>query len=313
MGFQPPAGPRCRVITDNDYCGDPDGLVQLVHQLLSPSADLRAVIGSHLVTGPERPTADLSYERVTEVLSLMGREVPAYAGSNVSLADPQTPRPSAGAEAIVAEAMRTDTGLPLYVTLGGGLTELASAYLMEPRIADRLTAIWIGGPEYPGLAAPPPDTPGVEYNLNIDLIAAQVVFASPIPLWQVPRNAYRQTMAGMAELAAYVRPAGKIGAYLYDSLCEVGARLAPAGLNLGETYLLGDSPLVLLSTLRSNFHPDTSSSRHVLRPAPRITEDGGYEDRPEGRPIRVYTDLDVRLMLQDFYAKLTLQARNVRR
>ena len=40
--------PRLRVITDNDYSGDPDGLVQLAHLLLSPSVDVRAVLGSHL-------------------------------------------------------------------------------------------------------------------------------------------------------------------------------------------------------------------------------------------------------------------------
>src|SRR5688572_22318586 len=33
--FRPPAGPRYRLISDNDYSGDPDGLYQLVHHLLS--------------------------------------------------------------------------------------------------------------------------------------------------------------------------------------------------------------------------------------------------------------------------------------
>ena len=37
--FRPPAGPRYRVISDNDYSGDPDGLFQLVHHLLSPSLE----------------------------------------------------------------------------------------------------------------------------------------------------------------------------------------------------------------------------------------------------------------------------------
>jgi hypothetical protein len=31
--FSPHAGPRCRVVSDNDYSGDPDGLFQLVHLL----------------------------------------------------------------------------------------------------------------------------------------------------------------------------------------------------------------------------------------------------------------------------------------
>ena len=38
--------PRMRVIIDNDFAGDPDGLLQLAHHLLSPSVDIRAVIGS---------------------------------------------------------------------------------------------------------------------------------------------------------------------------------------------------------------------------------------------------------------------------
>ena len=40
--------PRMRVIVDNDFGGDPDGLFQLAHLLLSPSVDVRAIIGSHL-------------------------------------------------------------------------------------------------------------------------------------------------------------------------------------------------------------------------------------------------------------------------
>ena len=46
--FTPPGGARFRVISDNDYAGDPDGLYQLAHHLLSPSVEVRAVIGSHL-------------------------------------------------------------------------------------------------------------------------------------------------------------------------------------------------------------------------------------------------------------------------
>ena len=117
---------------------------------------------------------------------------------------------------------------------------------MEPRIAERLTAVWIGGPEYPDLGVPPPPgASGIEYDLNIDLTAARVVFDSPIR-----------------------------------------------------------SPLVLLTALQSSFQPDPSSSRHVERFAPRINGDGTYTPRASGRRIRVYTDLDVRLMFSDLFVKL---------
>ena len=155
------------MISDNDYGGDPDGLFQLVHTLLSPSLDVRAVIGSHLAAGDvfdaSSDQAGNAVGHIEAVLELAGLRdaVEVHAGSEAGLSDTRTPNRSAGAEAIVAEAMRTDTDAPLYVTLGGGLTELASAYLIEPRIADRLTAVWIGGPEYPELG-PHPERPGAE-------------------------------------------------------------------------------------------------------------------------------------------------------
>jgi hypothetical protein len=48
---------------------------------------------------------------------------------------------------------------------------------------------------------------------------------------------------------------------------------------------------------------------YVTRPAPRINDDGTYEGNPAGRPIRVYDQLDVRLMMEDLFAKLALHAR----
>ena len=182
--------------------------------------------------------------------------------------------------------------------------------MIEPRIADRLTAVWIGGPEYPELGSHPERPgagPGPEYNLNIDITAAQVVFNdSTIPVWQVPRNAYRQALVSMTEVAVQVRPRGRVGAHLYDELVRIHRLAAGFGLNLGETYILGDNPLVLLTALQSQFEANTSSSEYALLRAPRINDDGSYTPRSDGRQIRVYTRLDLRLMFDDFYDKLAI-------
>ncbi len=302
--------PRIRVVIDNDFSGDPDGLLQLLHHVLSPSVDIRAIIGSAVRADdpfdPSGRSADNARAEVVELLGLMGlaERIVACAGSNLPLADRHTPQPSAGADALVAEAVRTDTDLPLFAVFGASLTQLASAYLLEPRIAERLTAVWIGGPEHPGVPAPPGGDV-TEYNLRIDVTAAQVVFNdSPIPLWQVPRNAYRQALMSTAELEAYVRPAGAAGAHVYERIQRVFELAASAGLNIGETYIQGDNPLVLLTALQSSFEADPSSSRYVTVPAPAIDDAGRYAEPTSPRPIRVYTDLDVRLMFQDLYAKL---------
>jgi purine nucleosidase len=304
--------PRMRVIVDNDFSGDPDGLFQLAHLLLSPSVDVRAIIGSHLNVNDgfdgSKTQADNAAKNARELIQVMnvGKTIPVLAGSNTAMVNDSTPVKNEAVNTIIREALRTDTKLPLYVVCGAGLTEIASAALTNPQIADKLTVIWIGGPEYAELATPPPGYSEVEYNLNIDQAAARAVFnRSSLPLWQVPRNVYRQCLLSYAQLLTRVKPRGKTGAYLSGALETLMARIQRF-INIGETYILGDSPLVLLTALQSSFEPDPSSSQYVVRQAPRINQAGVYAVNHKGRPIRVYTQLDTHLMFADFFAKLEL-------
>ncbi|MEP7253702.1 MAG: nucleoside hydrolase, partial [Ginsengibacter sp.] len=294
--------PRMRIIIDNDFGGDPDGLFELVQHLLSPSVEIRGIIGSHLKAGdgfdPSKETAANAKKKIQEVLNIMnlGKTYNVYQGSNVALQNDSTAQASDAANAIVKEAMREDTKLPLYVACGAGLTDLASAYLIEPKIANRLTLIWIGGPEYAELATPPPGYTSLEYNLGIDLRAGQVIFnKSSIPIWQVPRNAYRQVLMPYSDLLLKVKTQGGIGRYLANNIERIMKMSIKYNFNVGETYIVGDSPLVLLTALQSSFEPDPSSSNYVSRQSPIINEQGLYEVNQKGRNIRVYTQLDVSL------------------
>jgi purine nucleosidase len=304
--------PRMRVIVDNDFSGDPDGLFQLAHLLLSPSVDVRAIIGSHLKAGdgfdPSTKQAQNAARKAHELMQIMGvkRDIPVIAGSNTAMANDTTAVRSDAVHFIINEAQRTDTQLPLYLLCGAGLTEVASALLAAPQIASKLTLIWIGGPEYADLAVPPPNYSTPEYNLNIDIAAARVVFNhSDVLIWQVPRNVYRQAILPYSQLLLQVKPQGKVGSYLTDVLENLMKRIQKH-VNIGETYVLGDSPLVLLTALQSSFEADPSSSTYVAKMSPIITEEGTYQFNHSGRTIRVYTWLDVDLMFNDFFAKLQL-------
>ncbi|GAA4466912.1 hypothetical protein GCM10023189_49720 [Nibrella saemangeumensis] len=301
-----------RVIVDNDFSGDPDGLFQLAHLLLSPSVDIRAIIGSHLKVGDgfdnSKTQADNAAKKARELLQVMGipDNIPVLAGSNTAMPNDSTPVKSAAVEFIIKEASRTDTRLPLYILCGAGLTEIASALLTSPQISNKLTLVWIGGSEYSDLALPPPNYSNPEYNLNIDIPAARVVFnRSAIPIWQVPRNAYRQAVLPYSQLLLRVKPQGKTGSYLTGVLEGLMTRIQRF-VNIGETYIMGDSPLVLLTALQSSFEADPSSSDYVIKSAPSINPQGAYEYNHTGRPIRVYTRLDINLMFADFFAKLEL-------
>ncbi|MFT3827890.1 MAG: nucleoside hydrolase [Chitinophagaceae bacterium] len=305
--------PRMRVIVDNDFSGDPDGLFQLAQQVLSNSAEIRAVIGSHLHpkdwfdnTGTQ---ADNAARKAKELLTLLNadKSIPVLAGSNTGMPDARTAVADKAVDFIIQEARRTDTKAPLYIVCGAGLTEVASAVIKAPDIADKFTLVWIGGPEYSDLAFPPPNGSRVEYNLNIDTAAARCIFNyTTVKLWQVPRNAYRQCLVSLAELADKVKPCGRVGAYLYESLASLLSKARNSRWNLGETYVLGDSPLVLLTALQSGFEADPASSAYVIKKLPLINAQGGYDDNPNGRPVRVYTHLDTRLMFDDLFSKLRL-------
>lgn len=304
--------PRMRVIIDNDFSGDPDGLFQLAHHLASPSVKIPLIIGSHIhvkdFLDHSTTQADNAVTRVQELCAHMSLAdiPPVIAGRNQALPAPAS-APSAAAEKIIAEALRTDTKLPLFYVAGAGLTDLTEALLHEPRIANRMTLIWIGGMEYPDLLPQVPERHDPEYNLTIDLAAARIVFNdTTIPVWQIPRNVYRHMLISMAELEAGLRPAGALGAYLLAQLDHVRKTVRA---NLGETYILGDSPLVTLTALQSSFEPDSSSCRYIVRPTPRLTATGGYEAAPASRPMRVYCTIDTRLTFADMFAKLSAAAR----
>lgn len=308
--------PRARVIIDNDFSGDPDDLFQTAHHLLCQSVEIPLIVASHLSVGdpwdPSTTQASNAAAKAKELLGVMGMadRVRLLTGSEVGIVDTQTPQRSAAAEAIIAEAMRDDKR-PLYYAAGAGLTDLASAWLMEPRIAQRLTLVWIGGLEHADLALPPPGSTGPEYNLRIDIPAGQVIFNdSSIPIWQVPRNVYRQMLFTHAEMETLVRPQGPLGAYLVDSIERVMGWTGEFGYNIGDTYALGDSPLVTLTALQSSFEADPSSSQYVVRPAPYLDAEGRYVANPSGRPIRVYTQIDTRLTFGDMVARLQLFARS---
>jgi purine nucleosidase len=288
-------------------------LFRLVHHLLSPSVDIRAVIGSHLNARDgfdnSKKQADNAAKQALEIIRLVKPTaiVPVIAGSNTAMMNDSTPVKSEAVRFIIKEAMRTDVKSPLYVVCGAGLTEIASAVLMQPEIEKKIILIWIGGAEYPDLAFPPPNYSSPEYNLNIDMNAAKVIFnKSSITFWQVPRNTYRQCLLSYAQLLLNIKSKGEVGRFLAAKIEGVMSLVSKYGLNLGETYVLGDSPLVLLTALQSSFEADLSSSRYVMKMAPKINDGGDYEFNDKGRNIRVYDWLDTNLMFNDFFAKLSL-------
>ena len=292
---------RRRVIINSDAKNEADDQFALVHALLSPSLDIRGIIPAHFGTRRTRHSMAESRAEVDLILDLLGQRdaVRVADGAPHALPDADTPAVSAGAELIIDEAMRCDAG-PLVVAFLGPLTDMASALLMEPRIAERdVTVVWIGGGPYDG--EPPSYWP--EFNLANDIAAANVVFASSVPVWQVPMPVYVQTAVGYAELDEKAAPYGALGAYLVRQLVEFNERHVSEPI---EYRSLGDSPAIGLLI-------NPYCGRYRQRPAPGFAPDGSYDFGTTYRPIRVYDSIDTRYLFEDFFAKLRRFARDAAR
>lgn len=296
--FPVPMEKQVRVITDTDAKNEADDQFAIAQALLSPKFDNVGFIGAHFGEAHTHTSMEESYRELECIFDKMHLDKTGmiYHGAPRAIPDANTPADSEGARLIIREAMRDDPR-PLYVTFLGPLTDLASAYLLEPRIAGRLKAIWIGGGQYP--------TGGPEFNLGNDVEAARVIFNSNIELWQVPKNVYEMMPVSLAELEYRVRPCGEIGKYLFDQLVEHSQTDIPrkSAFRTGESWVLGDSPAVGLILYEHRFDFEYIS-------APQITTDMHYVFPNRNRPIRVYKHVDSRLILEDLYCKLALFAQN---
>ena len=120
-----------------------------------------------------------SYDEILNLLKLTGTEYPVHRGSPVYLPDEKTPVDSPAARDLVERAKAYSPEKPLYVVAIGAITNVASALLMEPSIADNIVVVWLGGHalEWPENA---------EFNIKQDVAAARVVFGSGAPLVMLP-------------------------------------------------------------------------------------------------------------------------------
>jgi purine nucleosidase len=238
---------------------------------------------------------DKSYDETVRILGLAGMSpyVPVVRGAATSMPNEQTAVSSEGANLIIREALSDDPH-PLFVICFGPLTDVASAYLSEPAIADRLTTTWSGGGPYPG--------GGYEFNLHNDIHAANVVMQSRMPFWQFPQDVYSMVRVTTAELALKLRNCGEIGdCLLQNNMRFNDERRATKGWPRGEDWTLGDSPAI---SVLMNQHQHTD--HYQLINAPLIDSDHRYIPQSGGRQIRVYDRIDGRVILEDFFAKLQL-------
>ena len=290
-----PREKRARLILNTDAKNEADDQFTIVHALLTPTFDFHGIIAAHF--GAHRSQTSMldsraEIDKLLDLMDLAGR-IPVANGGATALADETTPVPSPGAQLIIDQAM-ADDDRPLHVAFLGPLTDMASALLLEPRLNERnVICVWIGGGVWP--------TGGREFNLMNDIAAANVVMRSGIQVWQIPSTVYRMMAVSYAELQERCAGKGPIGDYLVEQLIDWNLRVHQGPI---EHRSLGDTPA--LSVI---LNPMGGMSE--WRPAPEFNSHMNYVHTGRNRPIKVYDTIDVRYILEDFYAKLARFDRGV--
>jgi len=192
---------RWRVIVDNDFAGDPDGLVSLAHVLLTDDVQVELITSTpvdpglaHLAGIDSSATASLgarTAHALLEVLDMTQHDIVAGA-EDFAPGDQPSPAARAIVDVCRREPNTAESDVPLAILCGGPLTNVAAALALDPGIGDRATLVWIGGSR-PGTA---------EYNRDTDAAAAASVLASGIPMVQIPRETYERLRVSVAEVRA---------------------------------------------------------------------------------------------------------------
>ena len=279
-------------VLDTDTYNEIDDQFALSYALLAREAvDLRAVIAapfSNFRAATPGEGMHKSYDEICRILALFGRSAENFAwrGSASYLPDRNTPVGSEGARRIVELAREARVeGRKLHVLAIAAITNVASALLLAPEIAQDIVIVWLGGHETD-------HEDNNEFNLRQDVPAAQVVFDSAAPLVWIPcRNVASALEMTLAELRPAIAPAGKLGDFLYGRTEElINLRKIPA-------KIIWD-----ISTVAYFSAPEACKT--LLIPAPVLNDDKSWSSVPGRKEIAVVKSLDRDAVFRDLFRKL---------
>lgn len=202
------------IILDTDAYNEIDDQYAIAYAMRSRERiNLMAICAAPFYNNRSTSFADgmiKSYDEIFRITALAdtSAQIPIYKGSEAQLSSADTPVESEAADKIAEIINASDK--PVYIVAIGAITNVASAIIKHPEIIKKSAVIWLGGHalHYPNTN---------EFNLAGDLLAAQIVFDSGIPLLQVPCfGVCTEFLTTIPELEFYMSDKNPLCDYLLD-------------------------------------------------------------------------------------------------
>lgn len=203
----PSAGKQIRVIIDTDAKNEIDDQWAISLAILSQDRfKIEGFVAASYLTGGSGSVQNSCNELKTVLaLANMANNFPIYKGSHPMRYQYEA-SPSEGVDFIIEKAMQSTAEDPVYVIGLGAATDIASAFLIEPRIKDRVVVFWHLRSKWPDKC--------VNYNVFGDAHAARLLFNSPLPF--ILFDTGTDLTCSMEESKKFVWPQGKLGQYLHE-------------------------------------------------------------------------------------------------
>jgi inosine-uridine nucleoside N-ribohydrolase len=294
--LEPPTpGEEIDIVIDSDTYNEIDDQYAIVYAMFSETLNVEAIYAapfaygiSERIHGAETPAEgmEMSYDEIFELLDRIDvdRDDFVFRGSEEYLPRAGEPVESEAAWDLVERARDRDE--PLYVAALGAPTNVASALLLDPSIAENIVVVWLGGDrwEWPNTS---------ELNLKQDVHASQLLFDNGVPFVHVPgRNISEKLTTTVPELERYVKGQGAIGDFLFKRFAEYqeqfgGPEESDAWSkeiwDIGVIgYLINPEwvPTAVIHSpiLSPDFTWSSDPTRHFIREAKFVDRDGIFRD-----------------------------------
>ncbi len=278
------------IILDTDTYNEIDDQFALAYAMLSPErVKLLSVNAAPFLNSRSTSAADgmmKSYNEIQRIMHLVdpNANIPYYKGSESFLADKKTPVESEAAENIINTVMNSDERI--YIVAIGAITNVASAIIKCPEIAKKAVVIWLGGH-----ALTYKDTK--EFNLYQDVMSAQVVFDSGVPLIQIPcAGMCTEFVTTIPELEYYLRGKNELCDYLVDIVRSYTKK------PYGWSKVVWDVTAVAVLVRPEAF-------RYSIIPRPYVTMEGRYAFNTEREQYIYVNKLSRDPVYADLFTKLS--------